>query len=87
MDEQKKYSKYAIISFILSVFTVVLMWNQTWTISFLFMLTFPISIIYGIYSLYSIKKENLKGITFSIIGLIISALIILSFLIIKFFPS
>ena len=86
MVEQQKYSKYAIASFVLSIFSVLLLWNQVWYISFLVGITFPISIIYGIYSLYSIRKENLKGKTFAIIGLTISTLIIIGIIISKFSP-
>lgn len=84
MDEKKKYSKYAIASFGLAVFSFVLLWSVFWMFQILIIVTLPISIIYGVFSLYSIKKQNLRGKVFAMLGLIISVIIILGYIVNKY---
>ncbi len=79
-------SKLAIISFILGLISLISLplWNaQVGTIiSLLMILSGPIGLILGIVSIFIIKRNNLEGMWFAILGILFSLISIVVMLII-----
>lgn len=83
---EQKYSKLAINSFLLMIFSLIFLGFFPF-LNMLFVITLPLSIILGVISLASIKKENLKGKFLAIAGIGLSVLLILSLIFITFIIS